>query len=94
MAADKETLNAIHEKVARAYLALLNQMEGKCPECGHEIHAPLNPAVLGHINKFLAENDISALAVPESALDKIKKSGRLHLIKDYMEPHEKAVNGE
>lgn len=92
MAADPQTLNAIHEKIAQAYLALLNQMEGKCPHCAGEIHQPLNPAVLGHINKFLAENDIQALPVKDSPLDKIK--GRLHLIKDYMEPHEKAVNGE
>lgn len=92
MAADKETLHAIHEKVAQAYLALLTQMEGKCPHCAGEIHQPLNPAVLGHINKFLAENNIEALPVKAGPLDKIKN--RLHLIKAYTEPHEKVVNGE
>ena len=92
MSADAKTMNLIHEKVAQAYLALLTQMEGKCPHCGEEIHQPLNPAILGHINKFLAENDISALAVPESPLAKLQ--GRLHLIKDYMEDHEKPAVGE
>ena len=92
MSADPKTLHSIHEKVAQAYLALLEQMEGKCPHCNGDIHQPLNPAVLGHINKFLAENDISALAVPESPLAKLQ--GRLHLIKDYMEPHERTASGE
>ena len=92
MAADPKTLNSIHEKVAQAYLALLVQMEGKCPHCEGEIHQPINPAVLGHINKFLAENDIQSLPVAENPLAKLQ--GRLHLIKDYMEPHEKEAFGE
>jgi hypothetical protein len=92
MAADPKILNTIHEKVAQAYLALLVQMEGLCPHCQGEIHQPINTAVLGHINKFLAENNIEALAVPESPLAKLQ--GRLHLIKDYLEPHEREAAGE
>lgn len=92
MAADPKTLHLLHEKVAQAFVALLTQMEGKCPHCAGDIHQPINPAVLGHINKFLADNNIEALAVPESPLSKLK--GRLHLIKDFMEPHEREAAGE
>ena len=91
MSADPKTLHLIHEKVAQAYLALLTQMEGLCPHCQGEIHQPLNPAVLGHINKFLAENNIEALAVKDGALDKLK--GKLHLL-PFLEPHEREAAGE
>ena len=91
MAADPKTLHSIHEKVAQAYLALLTQMEGLCPHCQGEIHQPINPAVLGHINKFLAENNIEALAVKDSHLDKLK--GKLHLL-PFLEPHEREAAGE
>ena len=93
MAAKPETLQQIHEKVAQAYLALLEQMEGKCPHCGEEIHQPINPAVLGHINKFLAENDITALVVPDSALDKLRKKGTLSRL-PFPEAHERLASGE
>ena len=91
MAADPKILNEIHEKVAKAYLALLTQMEGLCPHCHGEIHQPINPAVLGHINKFLAENNIEALVVKDSHLDKLKN--KLHLL-PFLESHERAAAGE
>lgn len=93
MSADPKTLHLIHEKIAQAYLALLTQMEGNCPECGHQIHQPLNPAVLGHINKFLAENHIEALAVPGSPLEKLKQAGKLKLL-PFLEPYEREAAGE
>jgi len=92
MAADPKTLHMIHEKIANAFLAMLNQLDGKCPHCEGEIHQPINPAVLGHINKFLAENHIEALPVKDGALDKLR--GKLHLISDYLEPHEREAIGE
>lgn len=92
MAAESRTLQEIHEKVAKAFVALLSQMDGNCPNCHVSIHLPLNPAVYGHIIKFLKDNNIEAVAVPDSPLGKL--SGKLHLLKDYMEPHERAAVGE
>lgn len=91
MSADPRTLHEIHEKIAKAFLNLLAQSEGLCPNCSTEIHQPLNPAVYGHINKFLAENDIQALPVKDSALDKLK--GKLHIL-PFLEPHEREAAGE
>lgn len=92
MPADPKLLGEIHERIAKAFLALLEQSEGLCPSCQTEIHQPLNPAVYGHISKFLANNNIEALAVKDSPLDKIR--GKLHLIQDYLEPHEREAIGE
>lgn len=92
MRASPDTLNQIHEKIAKAFLNLLNQSEGKCPACDHEIHVPLtNPAVYGHIIKFMKDNNIEALPVKDSALGKIKT--KLHLL-PFLEPHERVAEGE
>ena len=80
MAADIKTLQDIHEKVAKSFLALLDGDD------------PIPPAVYGHIIKFLDNNHVEALAVPGGNLDKLK--GKLHLIKDYLEPHEREAIGE
>jgi len=84
MGAKPEDLHAIHAKIAKAYLSLLDKML--------ESDEPVNPAVLNAINKFLKDNNIEALPVAESPLAKLQ--GRLHLIKDYMADHEKLAAGE
>lgn len=91
MSADPNTLHQIHEKIAKAFLNLLAQAEGLCPHCSGEIHLPMNPAVYGHVIKFLAGNDIQALPVKDSALDKLK--GKLHIL-PFLEPHEREAAGE
>jgi hypothetical protein len=78
MAADQKTLNAIHEKLAEKLLAELDAEQ-------------VNPAVYGQIIKFLKDNNIEALSVPGSNLDKIKN--KLHLL-PFLEPHEREAVGE
>lgn len=93
MAADQQTLHEIHNRIAKAFLAMLEQMEGRCPHCSGEIHQPINPAVLGHIVKFLKENNIEALPVAGSPLDKLKQKGTLKLL-PFLEDHEREAIGE
>jgi hypothetical protein len=96
-AANLDTLRSIHNKVADAYLALLAAVDkgGACEECGtiNKHFIGLNPAVLGHINKFLAENDITALKVPEGKIDRLEKKGKVVSLPDY-EAHERHAVGE
>jgi len=93
MGADQQILQDIHQRIAKAFLNLLAQAEGTCPACSHEIHQPLNPAVYGHIGKFLKDNHIESLAVPGSPLDKLKKAGKLKLL-PFLEDHEREAVGE
>lgn len=81
MAASKETLHDLHTKIAKRYVDLLDSGE------------PLSPAVLAAINKFLKDNNIEALAVPDSPLDKLRKSGKLKLL-PFLEDHEREAIGE
>lgn len=80
MAADLKILQQIHDKLAQDFLSQL------------ESGLPLHPAMYGHMIKFLKDNNIEALAVKDSPLDKLQ--GKLHLIKDYLEPHEREAIGE
>lgn len=77
MPAAVEALGTIHEKLTALYTRILDMASsgGACEHCGaiNEKFAVINPAVLGHVNKFLSENDITALAVPGSAVAGLKK---------------------
>lgn len=96
-AGTKEALADLHRKVTEAYHALLDAVAkgGACENCGVvNLHfIGLNPAVLGHINKFLAENDVTCLPVPDSKVDRLKQKNKLVLLPS-AEAHERFAAGE
>ena len=78
MAADPKILNDIHARLAER---LLLELEAEL----------INPAVYGQVIKFLKDNNIEAIAVKDSTLDKIR--GKLHLL-PFLEAHEREAVGE
>jgi hypothetical protein len=97
MAANEEILSEIHEKVADAYLKLLAAVEkgGACTDCGaiNKHFIGIQPAVLSCINKFLLQNNIQAIPVKGSKLDRLKEKGKVVNLPTY-EAHEKRAIGE
>lgn len=75
MKASKADVEKIHGQITRAYLRLLEKIDPES-EFYDKDYSP-NPALLGHINKFLAQNDVTAVPVPDSPLDRLKKAGKL-----------------
>lgn len=65
----------IHAQLTRAYQRVLDKMDPQS-----EYFDPLfepHPSMLGHINKFIQINGVTAVAVEGSPLETLRKSGKL-----------------
>lgn len=87
-AAPIKEVERIHAQATRAFQRILDRID---PESEHydPTFVP-HPSILGHINKFIQINDVKAVAVPDSPMEHLKKSGKMAAL-GFLSPREKAA---
>lgn len=72
-------LQDLHSQLANVLISALNNGEVEVDkETGAKALVPASPAMLNVARQFLKDNDIKAMVVPESPLDKLGKAVSRH----------------